>query len=52
MATENTPIKAAQDATKSAPTSPDTAKPVGDPKPEQSPDKKSEEANKNEPARK
>jgi hypothetical protein len=49
MATENTPIKAAQDSTKSAPVSPDTAKPVGDPKPAQSPGKKAEHVDKNAP---
>ena len=52
MANENTPIKAAQDSTKSASGNPDTAKPVGDPKPGQMPEKKSEQANTNEPARK
>lgn len=51
MATENTPIKAAQDSTKSAPANPDTAKPVGDPKPAHTPEKKAE-ANKTEPAHK
>jgi hypothetical protein len=40
MATENNPGTATQDTTKTAPATPDTAKPIGDPKPEQTPEKK------------
>jgi hypothetical protein len=46
MATENTPVTAAQDTTKSAPATPGSAKPVGDPKPAQTPEKKTEPARK------
>jgi hypothetical protein len=44
MATENTPVTAAQDTTKTAPATPGSQKPVGDPKPESAPEKKTEPA--------
>ncbi|MCT8970543.1 hypothetical protein [Microbaculum marinisediminis] len=47
MATENTPIKTAQDATKAPPDNPGAAKPAGTPKPEQKAGTKSAQANQN-----
>lgn len=52
MATENTPIKTAQDSAKAPPVNPDAKKPVGEPQPEHGPEKKAEQGTVTESTRK